>query len=64
MLPFYKPCVELMPWQSAKRNWRAPSREHEKKGRVAATILRLEQTERGKMENRTDAAGKPATGSK
>lgn len=40
------------------------SREHEKKGRVAATILRLEQTERTKMENRTDAVGKPAAVSK
>lgn len=40
------------------------SREHEKKGRVAATIIRLEQTERAKMENRADANGKPALGSK
>ena len=28
------------------------SREHEKKGRVGLTMLRLEQTEREKMENR------------
>lgn len=35
------------------------SREHEKKGRASATMLRLEQTERAKMENRTDSFGKP-----
>ncbi len=37
------------------------SREHEKKGRVSATMLRLERTERTKMENRADAFGKPQT---
>ena len=35
------------------------SREHEKKGRVTATMEKLEQSERKKMENRTDALGKP-----
>lgn len=36
------------------------SREHEKKGRVTATMHRLEQTERGRLEKQKDAIGKPS----
>jgi len=35
-----------------------------KKVRVGATVRRLEQTEREKMENRADPDGKPKTGAK
>ena len=40
------------------------SREHEKNGRVSATMLKLEQTERGKMENSAENFGKPILGRK
>lgn len=38
------------------------SREHEKKGRVTATMLRLEQTERSRLEKQKDVPGKPKSG--
>ena len=37
------------------------SREYEKKGRISVTVLKLEQIEREKMENRVEDFGKPKT---
>jgi integrase len=40
------------------------SREHSKVGRMTATVHRLEQTEREKLENSGSDSGKPETGQK